>query len=194
MNILHIDASGRHEGSQSRILSQRLVDKLVAKHGASVNHRDISQGLPFVDGMMIGAYYTPAESRSPEQAAKIALSDVLVDELEAADTIVLGVPMYNFGAPAAFKAWIDLVARPKRTFHYTEQGPVGLLKDKKVYLVVTTGGVPIGSPADFVTSHTKFVLGFLGITDVTVIAADQLMQDAAAKFALAEQSIEAIAA
>jgi FMN-dependent NADH-azoreductase len=101
----------------------------------------------------------------------------LIAELEAADTIVIGVPLYNFGIPAALKAWIDLIARARRTFRYTEAGPEGLLKDKKAYLVVASGGVPVGSDYDFATGYLRHVLGFVGITDVTVIDAGQQMMD-----------------
>jgi len=107
----------------------------------------------------------------------LAHSDELIAELEAADTIVIGVPVYNFAIPAALKAWVDQIARARRTFRYTETGPEGLLKGKKAYLVVASGGVPVGSDYDFATGYLRHVLGFVGITDVTVIEAGQQMMD-----------------
>jgi len=99
----------------------------------------------------------------------LAFSDTLIKELQDADTIVIGVPIYNFGSPASLKAWMDLVARPRVTFRYTEGGPEGLLKGKKAIITAASGGVPVGSDKDFATRHLTFFLGFLGITDVTII-------------------------
>jgi FMN-dependent NADH-azoreductase len=110
----------------------------------------------------------------------LALSDTLIEELEAADTIVIGMPIYNFGMPAALKAWIDLMARPKVTFAYTESGPVGLLNDKRAIVAVASGGVPVDSPADFATPHLRQVLRFVGIDDITVHAAKDLISANAA--------------
>jgi FMN-dependent NADH-azoreductase len=125
----------------------------------------------------VGANFTDDADRSDEQKALLAGSDELIAELEAANTIVIGVPVYNFAIPASLKAWVDLIARARRTFRYTESGPEGLLKDKKAYLVVASGGVPVGSDYDFATGYLRHVLGFVGITDVTIIAADQQMMD-----------------
>jgi FMN-dependent NADH-azoreductase len=125
----------------------------------------------------VGANFTDDADRSDEQKALLASSDELIAELEAANTIVIGVPVYNFAIPAALKAWVDLIARARRTFRYTEAGPEGLLTDKKAYLVVASGGVPVGSDYDFATGYLRHVLGFVGITDVTIIAADQQMMD-----------------
>ena len=123
----------------------------------------------------------------------MAESDALIAEVQAADVLVIGVPVYNFGVPAALKAWIDMIARARETFKYTENGPVGLLTNKKAYLVVASGGTEVGSAIDFATPYMKHVMGFIGITDVTVISAGQQMMDekAAEK---AEKSIEALAA
>lgn len=108
---------------------------------------------------------------------KLALSDTLVGELKSADTIVIGTPVYNFAVPAALKAWIDLVARARETFQYTEDGPVGLLQGKKAYVIIASGGTKVGSEIDFAGNYLKHVLGFIGITDVTIVAADQLMME-----------------
>lgn len=178
-NILRIDASARNDGSTTRQLSARLVDQLISLgYGANVVHRDLALAPPalLTEGW-VGANFTDEADRSDEQKALLAGSDELIAELEAADTIVIGVPVYNFAIPASLKAWIDLIARARRTFRYTEAGPEGLLKGKKAYLVVASGGVPVGSDYDFATGYLRHVLGFVGITDVTIIAADQQMMD-----------------
>lgn len=176
--ILQINASARKTGSVTRELTEALVTQLLAKSPeANVITRDVSQGLPFLDEDWVGATFTDPAERSAEQRMKLALSDTLVAELKAADTIVIGSPVYNFSVPAALKAWIDLIARARETFQYTENGPVGLLKDKKAYLIVASGGTKIGSEIDFAATYLKHVLGFVGISDVTIVAADQLMMD-----------------
>jgi FMN-dependent NADH-azoreductase len=178
-NILRIDASARNDGSTTRQLSGQLVNHLLEQgYGAKVVHRDLALTPPalLTEGW-VGANFTDDADRSDEQKALLASSDELIAELEAADTIVIGVPVYNFAIPASLKAWIDLIARARRTFRYTEAGPEGLLKGKKAYLVVASGGVPVGSDYDFATGYLRHVLGFVGITDVTIIAADQQMMD-----------------
>lgn len=131
----------------------------------------------------------PKADRAAEQAASLELSDTLIAELEAADAIVIGMPIYNFAPPAAVKAWADQVAVPGRTFSYSADGPKGLLEGKKAYVVVTSGGTQVDSPIDFATPWLRFFLGFIGITDVTVIAADRLGADAEAKLAEAQEQI-----
>ena len=141
--------------------------------------RDVSQGLPFLDEEWVGANFTDPVDRSEDQRSKLALSDTLVGELKAADTIVIGTPIYNFSVPAALKAWIDQIARARETFKYTENGPVGLLEGKKAYVLVASGGTKVGSEIDFAATYLKHILGFVGIQDVTIVAADQLMMDPA---------------
>lgn len=192
--ILHIDSSARIEGSVSRSLSQNLVDAL-SSADTQVVARDIGvTSLPLLSETWVAANFTPDEARTPEQNKVLGLSDTLIAELEAADTIVLGVPIYNFGVPSVFKAWVDLVARARKTFKYTESGPVGLLEGKKAYVVIASGGTQSGSEIDFATPYIRHVLGFLGIHDVFVIAADQLMATGDEKIVAARQAIEAIAA
>lgn len=176
--ILQINASARKTDSVTRELTDALVTRLLEKKAeASVISRDVSQGLPFLDEDWVGANFTDPSERSAEQRMKLALSDTLVGELKSADTIVIGTPIYNFSVPAALKAWIDLVARARETFRYTENGPEGLLQGKKAYVVVASGGTKVGSEIDFAATYLKHVLGFVGITDVTVVAADQLMME-----------------
>ena len=179
--LLHIDSSARFNGSLTRELSAAFTAQWQSKHadGRVITRDVVAEPLPHVTEAMLGAYFTPADQRSPEQQATISLSDKLVDELIAADTIVIGIPMYNFAAPSAFKAWIDHVCRAGRTFKYTETGPVGLLTGKRAVVFLSRGGVYSQGPAqayDFQTGYIKTVLGFLGITDVEVILAEGVSQ------------------
>ncbi|NOK57645.1 MAG: FMN-dependent NADH-azoreductase [Chloroflexi bacterium AL-W] len=121
--------------------------------------------------------------------ALLATSDELVEELQTSDVLVLSVPIYNFSVPATLKAYIDLVDRAGVTFRYGENGPVGLLKDRKTYVVVTSGGIPLGSDFDDVSGYVRQVLAFLGITDVEFVAADQLARDPEAAVMTARQQI-----
>ncbi|MEL6413374.1 MAG: NAD(P)H-dependent oxidoreductase [Pseudomonadota bacterium] len=193
-NILHIDASARQTGSVSRELSQRLVDAL-SDAETQITKREIGLSpLPLISETWVGANFTPEDNRSDEQKQVLELSDTLIAELEAADTLVLGVPIYNFGVPAAFKAWVDMIARARKTFKYTESGPVGLLEGKKAYVVIASGGTQSGSEIDFATPYVRHVLGFVGIHDVSVVAADQLMATGDEKLAAARDQIAALAA
>ena len=134
----------------------------------------------------------PADQRSADEKAELALSDTLIAELRAADTIVIGLPIYNFGVPAALKAWVDLVARPGVTFRYGENGPEGLLEGKRVILAMASGGTPAGSDIDFATGFMRHVLGFIGITDVQLVSADAIARDRDGTLARAHAQIEAL--
>ncbi|HKX89388.1 MAG TPA: NAD(P)H-dependent oxidoreductase [Sphingopyxis sp.] len=192
-HILRIDASARNAGSTTRQLTDQLVTRLVEQgYGAAVTTRDLALTPPaLLNEAWVGANFTDDADRSDDQKAALAASDEMIAELEAADTIVIGVPIYNFSIPASLKAWIDLIARARKTFRYTEAGPEGLLKGKKAYLVVTSGGVPVGSDHDFATGYLRHVLGFVGITDVSIIAADQQMMNGEA-FIQAAAAIEGL--
>lgn len=195
LNVLRVDASMRYEGSVSRDLADNLVAALDARHGGvSVTNRDLAGGIPLIDETWIGANFTDPAERSNDQKEVLALSDTLVGELKDADALVIAVPIYNFGIPAALKAWIDLIARARETFRYSEDGPVGLLGGKKTYVVIASGGTEIGSDIDFASGFLKHVLGFVGIDDVTVIAADRLMSNAEDPVAAAKAAIVAIGA
>ena len=161
---------------------------------ATVTTRDLSTPLPLIDSTWIGANFTPADDRTDDQKATLALSDTLIAEIEAADTLVIGLPIYNFAVPSAFKAWVDLVARAGVTFRYTENGPEGLLKGKRAILAVASGGTEVGSDHDFATGYARHMLGFMGITDVSVVAADRLMIDPDASHKTANDQIENLAA
>lgn len=189
--VLHIDSSARLTGSTSRDLSNRIVARL---NGNTVIRRDLTSPLPQIDENWVNANFTPADQRTPEQVDRLALSDQLVDELLAADTIVIGAPVYNFSVPASLKAWVDLIARAGRTFRYTEQGPKGLLEGKRAIIAVASGGTKIGSEIDFASGYLRHIMGFVGITDVEIIAADQMALNPEAALAAANTAVEQIAA
>ena len=189
-NILQIDASARLNGSTTRQLTAKISDRL----GGTVTHRDLSDAIPQINETWVNANFTPADQRDATQIDTLSLSDQLVDELKAADTVVIGVPVYNFGIPAALKAWVDLVARAGVTFKYSETGPVGLLEGKRAILAVATGGTAVGSEIDFATGYMKHVLGFIGIHDVEIVAADRVMANASEAIAQAKDAIERLAA
>ncbi|WP_202903892.1 FMN-dependent NADH-azoreductase [Halocynthiibacter namhaensis] len=189
-HLLHIDASARSQGSISRELSTKITARF---EGATITRRDLANALPQIDEAWIGANFTPAADRSDAQTALLAQSDSLVDEIMAADVLVIGVPIYNFSVPASLKAWIDLISRVGRTFQYTENGPQGLLTNKRAILAVASGGTQVESAIDFAVPYLKHVLAFNGITEVEVIAADALGQDAEAKLQSAQSAIAALA-
>lgn len=174
--ILQVNSSGRIEDSITRKVAAQLAE-LLANDAAAINQRDLAAGLPFIDNAWIEANFTPEEERTTQHKQHLALSDSLVDEVKAADTLIVASPIYNFNVPAVLKAWIDLIARARLTFKYTENGPIGLLENKKAYIVVASGGVPLGTEYDFVTPYLKHVLGFMGITDVTLINANEIKLD-----------------
>ena len=158
---------------------------------------DIAAIAARLDEAALGALFTPAEQRTPEQAARVALDDALIAQVQSADAIVLGVPMYNFGVPVQLKTWIDAIARAGVTFRYTENGPEGLLKGKKVYVALARGGIYRDTPADSQVPYLKGVLGFLGMTDVEFIYAEGLAmgpESADKAFAAAEAAIGAVVA
>lgn len=189
--VLHIDTSARRSASTSRDLSAKIIDKLAPE---TVLRRDLADALPLIDESWIGANFTPEDQRDDAQRAQMALSDELVEELKAADTVVIGLPIYNFSVPATLKAWIDMVARVGVTFRYTEAGPEGLLTGKRAVLAVTSGGTPVGSEIDFATGYLRHVLGFIGITDIEIVAADRMSVDADAALKAANDALAKIAA
>jgi FMN-dependent NADH-azoreductase len=193
MNVLQVNSSARGEASVSSRLASELVSRLAAP-ADRVTVRDLRAAPhPALDEAALGALFTPAEQRTPEQAARVALDDALIAEIQAADVVVLGVPMINFGIPASLKNWIDAISRAKVTFQYTAQGPEGLLKGKKVYAVMARGGKYRGSPADSQVPYLRQVLGFLGMTDVEFIYAEGLAMGPDAEAAALSEAREKIA-
>src|SRR5207244_1474624 len=176
MNILQINSSARRDASHSTRLASRLVERLrEATPESKLTVRDLNAARhPFLDEAALGALFTPAAQRTPEQAARVALDDALIAEIQAADVVVLGVPMYNFGVPAPLKNWIDAISRAGVTFRYTEKGPEGLLKGKKIYVALARGGQYRNTPADTQVPYLKTVFTFLGLTDVHFVYAEGL--------------------
>jgi len=177
MNILHIISSPRKGESYSIKLGNGLVEKLQAANpGSTVKVHDLTnKPFPHLEEAHLQSFFTPAENRTPEQQEAVRHSDEAIAEIQAADVIVIGAPLYNFGIPSTLKAWVDHIARAGVTFRYTANGPEGLIKGKKVYVAVSSGGVYSEGPMasyDFVAPYLKAVLGFLGMTDVTVARAE----------------------
>ncbi|HEY1997337.1 FMN-dependent NADH-azoreductase [Paraburkholderia sp.] len=174
--ILQINSAARSQGANSTLLVNELTEKLQQSNpGAQVVVRNLqAEPLPHLDDSILGAFFTPADARTPEQAAIAARSDALIAELQAADIIVIGAPMYNFGVSSQLKTYFDFIARAGITFKYSETGPEGLVKGKKVYVVSARGGKYLGTPNESQTPFLKTFLGFLGMTDVTFIYAEGL--------------------
>lgn len=172
--LLHLDSSPMGEASVSRHLTNEYVQQWKkANPDGKVIRRDVTTtSIPTVTAAYVGAMYTPADQLSEEQKQLTALSDTLIAELEEADEYVIGVPMHNFGIPAALKLWIDQIARVNKTFSYATGAPVGLLTNKKAIILAATGGIYDAGTAmasfNFVDPYLRTVLGFLGVTDVTV--------------------------
>ena len=199
MKILQINASARSVGANSTRLADAVTARLLAQHpNAVVELRDLaSDPHPVLDEPALGALFTPAEQRTPEQVARVALDDALIAQVQSADAIVLGVPMYNFGVPVQLKTWIDAIARVGVTFRYTEKGPEGLLKGKKVYVALARGGLYRDTPADSQTPYLKNVLAFLGMNEVEFIFAEGLAmgaESASKAFAEADARLSEICA
>ena len=193
MKILQINSSARAEASHSTRLANTLVERLsAAQPEARLTLRDLGRTPhPMLDEIALQALFTPAQQRTPEQAARVALDDLLITEIQAADVIVLGVPMYNFGVPAQLKNWIDAISRAQVTFRYTDKGPEGLLKGKKVYVALTRGGLYRNTPNDSQTPYLKTFFAFLGMDDVQFVYAEGLAMGAEAeKSALASALIQ----
>ena len=178
LRVLVISASAKQDGSISRQLTDDLLKALNDRHGdLDIRHRDVGAGLPFIDDAWVEANFTPDEERTETHRQTLALSDALVAELQEADVLVVGAPIYNFSVPATLKAWIDMIARARLTFRYTDSGVEGLLRGKKAYVITPSGGVPVGSAVDFATPYLRHALGFVGITDVDIIGAQGADRD-----------------
>ncbi|GGH58648.1 FMN-dependent NADH-azoreductase [Filimonas zeae] len=179
MKILHLISSSRGGASNSLQLGNAIVEKLQAAHAGSavVHHNLTATPFPHLEEAHLQSFFTPQEQRSAEQAEAVAHSDAAIAELKSADVIVIGVPMYNFTIPSTLKTWIDHIARAGQTFSYSEHGPEGLVKGKKVYLAIASGGVYSEGPMqqfDFTERYLRATLGFMGMTDVSVIRAEGL--------------------
>lgn len=196
--VLKLTSSLFSADGQSSRLAGQFVDKLRATEpGLRLLERDLAADpIPHLDAARFSAFTTPAAERSPAQRAVIEFSDQLIGELRAADVLVLGLPMYNFGVPSQLKAWFDHIARAGVTFKYTAQGSVGLLTGKKAYVFAARGGAYQGTPADTQTAYVRDFLGFLGIAEVEFVYAEQLAVSAdtrAAALAEAQRKLETLA-
>ncbi|HLZ66848.1 MAG TPA: NAD(P)H-dependent oxidoreductase [Aliidongia sp.] len=176
MKILRVQTSPRGEHSESRKLGDFLVAEAERTNGSVTTIvRDLSTGTAVPDLAWIGSNFTDASQRSADQVQSLAHSEALIAEIEAADVLVIECPLWNFSLPSSLKGWIDMVVRARRTFVMLENGYKGLLKDRKTFVLVTSGGVPVGSGYDFATPYIRHILGFIGITDVEFIDAGRLM-------------------
>lgn len=194
-HILRIDATIKPEGSVSRRLTDRILSRLGAAHpGATVTLRDLSKGVPAIDGDWISAVFTPAAARNPEQARIAAYSDTLLAEVRAADILVIALPVYNFGVPAQLKSWFDHLSRKGETFRYTEAGPEGLLKGKRAIVAMSSDGTRLGSAVDFASGYVRHMLGFFGITEIEFVAADAMVFAPEETLRKAEEQVDALAA
>ena len=177
MQILQIIASAQGANSYSTRLSQGIIDKLLAAHpGSTVVVRDLARHpFPHLEEAHLQAYFTPAESRSPAQQQAVRHSDEAIAEVLAADVLVIGSPFYNFAIASSLKSWLDHLTRANITFRYTSTGPEGLITGKKVYVAMASGGIYSEGPgqaSDFAAPYLRYMLGFLGMTDVTVARAE----------------------
>lgn len=189
--VLRIDSSARRTGSITRDLTDRIVARLNAE---DVITRDLADALPQITEDWIGANFTPAEDRTDDQAAELALSNMLIREITEADTLVIGLPIYNFSVPTALKAWIDQISRAGVTFQYTADGPKGLLKGKRAIFAVASGGTLVDSEIDFATTYLRHIMGFIGITDVQIVHADRMAVEPEATLKAAHEQVDQIAA
>lgn len=191
--LLQINSSLFGNNGNSSLLSQEFVQHWKAQNpiGEVVLRDFAKEDIPHLDAARVQALFTPAENRTPEQQAVVDYSDKIIAEINAADVIVIGVPLYNFGIPSTLKAYFDHIARAGVTFKYTETGPVGLLENKPVYIIATRGGVHKGQPTDTQSQFLSNFLGFVGLKDVHFIYAEGLnMEQKELAFDEAKKAIE----
>lgn len=174
--LLFLKTSLFSDNGQSSALAERFVGRWREQNPEGrVIERDLgAEPIPHLSAERFVAFTTPAEQRTPEQQTHVAYSDALIEELSAADVIVMGLPMYNFGIPSALKAYFDHVARAGVTFRYTAEGPVGLLQNKRVLIFAARGGAYLGTPRDTQTAYVRNFLGFLGMDQVEFVYAEGL--------------------
>ena len=177
MKIYQIDSSARKEGSTSRALAKKLLEK-IKKPEDEIIYRDLDDEMVFVSGLTESGMKIDKKDQTEHHKKMFELSDKLVKELKESDIIIISAPIYNYGPPATLKAWSDLAARVGETFRFRSDGRrEGLLKNKKAYLVITSGGTKLNSNEDFLTPWLKFILNFFGIKDIQIICADQMALD-----------------
>lgn len=195
MNILHLDSAITSDASVSRKLTGDIVARLTAADSAAqVTYRDLNEGVPAIDTTWFRAVRVGTDNPTPEEEDRVETSDKLLAEVQDADTLVIGLPVYNFSIPAQLKNWLDQIARAGVSFRYTAEGPEGLLKGKRAFVAYTAAGTPMGSDLDHASGYLRHMLGFMGITDVTFVPADGLAMDRAAGMARAQAALDQIAA
>src|SRR5271165_6502702 len=200
MNTLLIVNSSPRSNSISRKLTRQFAkDWKTRNPNGQIVERDLSDGtVPYLSESWIEAAYTPEAQRTAAQRELLALSDILIDEILAADVILLGVPMHNYSVPATFKAWIDQIARAGKTFSYSDQGPKGLIpSNKKVVAILSRGGVYAGEgpqgALDFQVSYLRQILGLIGLSDVTFVHADRQGMGSQAAQLATEKAVQQVA-
>ncbi len=172
MKVLQINCGINGKESNSTKLANYITKNL---NPSCVNIRDLNENkIPHLNSEVVGAFYTPEKEVTEDQKKSLTLSDTLISEINNSDIVVIGVPMYNFGIPSTLKAWIDQIARVGKTFRYTENGPEGLIKNKKVIIAAARGGFYKDSESDVQSEYLKLVLGFLGIKDIEFVYAEGL--------------------
>ncbi len=178
MNILRIDSSPQSETGQSIRLADRICSGLDNDRSSiTIQKRDLSRSLPVIDQEWITANKTPDTERTAEQKDILALSDRLISEIERADVLIIGAPVYNFAIPVGLKIWVDLICRSGKTFRYGEDGRKGLMTGKRAIVLYSSGGTPFGSDIDFASGYLRHILRFIGITDVEFVIAEQHFMD-----------------
>ncbi len=192
MKIYQIDSSARKEGSTSRALAKKLLEKIKSPEDEII-YRDLNEEMVFVSGLTESGMNIEKKDQTDHHKKMFELSDQLVKELKESDIIIISAPIYNYGPPATLKAWSDLAARVGETFKFKPNGRrEGLLKNKKAYLVITSGGTKLNSKEDFLTPWLKFILNFFGIDKIETINADQMALDYEKSIKEAEEQIEKI--
>jgi FMN-dependent NADH-azoreductase len=177
MKFYQIDSSARKDGSTSRALAKKLLDK-IKKPEDEVIYRDLDDEMVFVSGLTESGMKIEEKDRNEHHKKMFELSEKLVSELKESDIIIISAPIYNYGPPATLKAWADLAARVGETFRFKPDGRrEGLLSNKRAFLVITSGGTKLNSNEDFLTPWLKFILNFFGIEKVDVVSADQMALD-----------------
>ena len=190
MKIYQIDSSARKEGSTSRALAKKLLNK-IRKPNDTIVYRDLNDEMVFVSGLTESGMNIDKKDQNENHKKMFELSNKLVKELKESDIIIISAPIYNYGPPATLKAWSDLAARVGETFKFRSNGRrEGLLKNKRAYLVITSGGTKLNSKEDFLTPWLKFILNFFGIEKVDVVSADQMALDYEKSIENAEKQID----
>ena len=192
MKIYQIDSSARKEGSTSRALAKKLLNK-IKKPNDEIRYRDLNDEMVFVSGLTESGMNIDEKDQNENHKKMFELSNQLVKELKESDIIIISAPIYNYGPPATLKAWSDLAARVGETFKFKPNGRrEGLLKNKRAYLVITSGGTKLNSKEDFLTPWLKFILNFFGIEKIETINADQMALDYEKSIKEAESQIDKI--